>query len=168
MDINGLKENVESWWSNVAEGWRQLRHSASGALTRFKPSDQTNLPESSTIDDDTWLSGLSWSMLGVDLLEDDRRLVARLEIPGIDKDDLKIEVVDDALVISGEKRFEHDSSDGRWRTIQCAYGAFRRVVPLPAPVRADQAKASYRNGVLRVELPKIEPGPARSVTISVQ
>ncbi len=90
------------------------------------------------------------------------------EIPGLDKDDFKIEVVDDALVVSGEKRFERDSSDGRWRTIQCAYGAFRRVVPLPAPVRADQAKASYRNGVLRVELPKVEPGPVRSVTIDVQ
>ncbi len=164
MDINNLKENVESWWSNVSEGWRQLRRSASGALTRFKPGDTTNLPESSSIDDDLWVPGLSWSMLGVDLLEDDRRLVARLEIPGLDKDDFKI----DALVVSGEKRFERDSSDGRWRTIQCAYGAFRRVVPLPAPVRADQAKASYRNGVLRVELPKVEPGPARSVTIDVQ
>lgn len=168
MDINNLKENVESWWSNVAEGWQQLRRSASGALTRFKPGHTTNLPEVSSIDDKLWLPGQSWSMLGVDLLEDSGRLVARLEIPGLDKDDFKIEVLDDALIVSGEKRFERDSSDGRWRTIQCAYGAFRRVVPLPARVRAEQAKASYRNGVLRVELPKVEPGPARSVNIDVQ
>ena len=112
--------------------------------------------------------GWTWDRRGGDRVEGSGGLVERLEIPGLDKDDFKIEVLDDALIVSGEKRFERDSSDGRWRTIQCAYGAFRRVVPLPARVRAEQAKASYRNGVLRVELPKVEPGPARSVNIDVQ
>jgi HSP20 family protein len=89
-------------------------------------------------------------------------------MPGLYQDDFQIVVGDDARVVSGEKRCERDSSDGRWRTIQCAYGAFRRVGPLPALAWADQAKAGYRNGVLRVELPKVEPGPVHSVTIDVQ
>lgn len=54
----------------------------------------------------------------------------------------------------GEKKFERESSEGRWRVLQCAYGSFHRSVPLPAAVQPDAAKASYRNGVLRVEMPK--------------
>jgi HSP20 family protein len=85
----------------------------------------------------------------------------------MDKQDIGIELVDDALVVSGEKRFRREDTQGRWRVLQCAYGSFRRVVPLPASVRADQAKASYKDGVLRVDLPKAEPGRPKPVTISV-
>jgi HSP20 family protein len=74
----------------------------------------------------------------------------------MNKEDLDIEVQDDALVVRGEKRFERENTDGRYRVMQCAYGNFRRVVPLPVPVLSDRAKAGYRNGVLRVELPKVE------------
>jgi HSP20 family protein len=76
-------------------------------------------------------------------------------------------VVGDALVVRGEKRFEREESEGRWRVLQCAYGSFRRVVPLPAPVLADRAKASYRNGVLKIELPKAAPGKPQTLAIKV-
>ena len=52
--------------------------------------------------------------------------------------------------------------------MQCAYGSFRRVVPLSSPVLADKASASYKNGVLRIELPKAAPGTSKSVTIRVK
>jgi HSP20 family protein len=51
--------------------------------------------------------------------------------------------------------------------VQCAYGTFERVVPLPAPVLADQANASYENGVLKIDLPKAHPGKAKRVEIKV-
>jgi HSP20 family protein len=70
-------------------------------------------------------------------------------------------------VVSGEKRFEREDSAGRYRVLQCAYGSFRRVVALPAPVLADKAKASYKNGVLRVELPKAESAKSHRLTIKV-
>jgi HSP20 family protein len=106
-------------------------------------------------------------MLGGDVFEDDQRLVVRLEVPGMEKEDLDIEVQDDALVISGEKRFQKERSEGRWRVIQCAYGHFRRVVPLPVAVKADAARASYRNGVLKVELPKQEESRPQGVSIRI-
>ena len=107
-------------------------------------------------------------MLGGDLFEDKDRLVVRLETPGMSKEDINIEIHDDALVISGEKRFERENSQGRWRVMQCAYGSFRRVVPLPTAVKTDEARASYKNGILRVELPKATPGKPRGVTIKVE
>lgn len=168
MKFDTLKENLGSFWDNVAEGWRHLWQSAAGALTRFRPGEKTNLPAPAVVDDAAWLPSLGWAMLGGDVFEDDRRLVVRLEVPGMDKQDIEIAIQNDALVVKGEKRFEQESTEGRWRVMQCAYGSFRRVVPLPVPVKAEEAHARYKNGVLRVELPKVEPGKPESVTISVE
>lgn len=168
MKLESLKESVGSLWDNLADGWRQMIQSAAGALTRFRAGEQTNLPAQVEVDDVSWLPNRGWALLGGDVFEDDRRLVVRLEVPGMEKEDIGIEVLDDALVVSGEKRFAREETEGRWRVMQCAYGSFRRVVPLPVPVKAEEARAAYKNGVLRVELPKAEPGRPRSVTIRVE
>lgn len=168
MKLENVKENFSSFWDNIAEGWRHLWESAGSALTSFKPGANTNLPAAADVDDDLYLPGRGWAMLGGDLFEDKDRLVVRLETPGMSKEDINIEIHDDALVISGEKRFERENSQGRWRVMQCAYGSFRRVVPLPTAVKTDEARASYKNGVLRVELPKAMPGKPKGVTIKVQ
>jgi HSP20 family protein len=167
MKLESVKEGVESLWDNLAEGWRHLTRSAAGALTRFKPGDTTSLPGEGDIDDPSWLPSRGWAMLGGDVFEDDTRLVVRLEVPGMDKEDLEIEIRGDVLIVFGEKRFSHESTEGRWRVLQCAYGSFHREVPLTAPVLAEQARATYTNGVLRVELPKAAPGRPASTTIKV-
>lgn len=123
------------------------------------------LPAKSEVDDDCYFASDRWSMLGGEVFEDDKRLVVRLEVPGMVKDDFDLQVLEDALVVRGEKRFE--SSEGRWRVLQCAYGSFRRVVPLPTAVLADQARASYRNGALKIELPKAVPSSPKPRTIKV-
>jgi len=168
MSLESFKESVGSIWDNLADGWKHLTQSASGALTRFRPGNDTALPHKTDVDDVFYLPSRSWSMLGGDVFEDDKRLVVRLEVPGMEKEDMTIEVRDDALTISGEKRFEREDTEGRWRVMQCAYGRFHRVVPLNVPVLADQAAATYKNGVLRVELPKAAPGTPKSVTIPVK
>ena len=168
MKLEDIKESVGSLWDSVADGWRQLRQSAANALTHFKPGEGSRLPDNSEIDDPLYLPTRGWSMLTGEVFEDDRRLVVRIEAPGLDKEDMTVEVQDNTLVLSGEKRFERESGDGRWRVMQCAYGSFRRVVPLAVPVQADQARASYRNGILRVELPKATPGAPKSVAIQVE
>ncbi len=167
MRLEEIKEGFGNLFDSVAEGWRHLRESAASALTRFKPGLQTQLPAREEIDDPLYLPARGWSMLGGEVFEDDKRLVVRLEMPGMEKQDMAIDVRDDALVVSGEKRFERESSEGRWRVMQCAYGSFRRVVPLAVPVDADQARATYRNGVLRIDLPKAAPGKPKSITIKL-
>lgn len=167
MKFEGIKEGLSSFWDSVAEGWQHLRRSASGAITGFKPSTQTNLPAKTDIDDAFYMPSMGWSMLGGDLFEDDKRVVVRIEVPGMDKNNLDIEVEGDVLIVRGEKRFERENSEGRYRVLQCAYGSFRRVVPLPVPVVADKAQASYKNGVLRVELPKAEQQKPKRLTVKV-
>jgi len=168
MKLEQLKEGVSGLLEQMAEGWRHLVQTASGALTRFKPGEKTQLPATAEVDDGSWLPSRGWAMLGGDLFEDESKLVVRLEVPGLDKADLDVEIGADALVVSGEKRFEQEKTQGRWRVMQCAYGSFRRVVPLPVAVKADEARATYKNGVLRVELPKAEPGKPKSVRIEVK
>lgn len=167
MKLGHLRQ-ISSLWDNVAEGWRHLWESARGALTRFKPGEKTNLPKPEEVEDESFLPSLGWAMLGGEVFEDDQRIVVRLEVPGMEKSDLDIQVEDDQLVVAGEKRFERESTEGRWHTLQCAYGSFRRVIPLPAPVKSEEARASYRNGVLRVELPKREPGARKTRSIPVE
>jgi HSP20 family protein len=126
MKLDTLKENLGSFWDNMAEGWRHLRQSAAEALTRFNPGEKTNMPARAEVDDDAYLPTMGWSMLGGDMFEDDKRLVIRLEVPGMEKEDLDIQIHDDSLLVTGEKRFERESSEGRWRVMQRAYGSFRQ------------------------------------------
>lgn len=152
---------------SAISGWCSPSRCSSPALTRFKPNEQTALPERAQIDDPLHFPGQSWSMLGGDVYEDELRLVVRIEAPGMEKDDFAIEISGDTLVVRGEKRFEREATEGRWRVLQCAYGTFQRTVPLPASVRGDEAKAAYRNGVLKIELPKVQPSQPASVNIKV-
>jgi len=167
MKKDDIKNGFGSLWDTVTEGWSRLRESASTALTRFKPDARSNLPARQDIDDGGYLPSHAWAMIGGDVFEDDKRLVVRLEVPGMEKKDFEIEVSGDQLVVRGEKRFERESTEGRWRVLQCAYGAFHRAVALPVPVKGDQARASYVNGVLKVELPKAEPGQPRAISVRV-
>lgn len=168
MRMSDIREGFSTVWESLADGWRRVRESAAGALTRFTPGAKSTLPERAEVDDAFYLPTQGWSMLGGDVFEDDERIVVRLEVPGMDKRDFDIEVRDDALVVSGEKRFEREASDGRYRMLQCAYGSFRRVVPLPERVHPDKASARYKDGVLRVELKKAEPGRPKRVTVKVE
>ncbi len=167
MRLDDIKQGFTSFIDSMTEGWQHLQQSASSALTRFRPGEKTNLPAKADIDDMFYFPSVGWSMLGGDVFEDDKHLVVRLEIPGMDKSDLTIEVHDNALVVSGEKRFERELTEGRYRSLQCAYGTFRRLVPLPVEVIAERALATYKNGVLRVELPKAAATQPRKFTVKV-
>lgn len=167
MKLDEIREGLSSFWETVADGWSHLRQAASSALTRFKPDVQTQLPDKSRIDDMFYIPSGTWSMLGGNVFEDETRIVVQLEVPGLDKNDLVIEVQGDNLVVRGEKRFQREDSEGRYRVLQCAYGSFRRVVHLPAAVISEQARASYLNGIVRVEMPKAEVGPVRSFEVRI-
>jgi HSP20 family protein len=168
MKLDDIRSGVGALWDSMTEGWDRLRQTTAGALTRYRPAaDKGGMPSPDEVDDATYLPSASWAMLGGDVFEDDHRVVVRLEAPGMNKGDFDIQVQGDALVVRGEKRFERESTEGRWRVLQCAYGSFQRTVPLPIAVRGDEATASYRNGVLKIDLPKATPTTPRAVSIKV-
>jgi HSP20 family protein len=167
MNLTSLKEGIGSVWDSVSDGWRRLRDSSASALTLFKPSERNDLPAADAVDDAHYLPSAGWAMLAGNVFEDEKNVIVWLEIPGMEKDHFDIEVRDDHLTVSGEKRFERERSDGRYRSFECAYGRFRRSIALPAGVDADQAKATYRNGILKIVMPKRTPARPKESRIRI-
>lgn len=155
------KRGFEQALDALAGEWRQWRSRAAGALTRFWPTAKSEPPAESVAD----VLPMDWAVLAVDVFDDDERVVVRLEAPGMRKEDFRIEVRDDVLWVEGEKRFEREATQGRYRVMQCAYGRFQRAIGLPVAVRGDRARATYRDGVLRIELPKAENALVRRIPV---
>jgi len=158
--LQQVKEGLNEALDSVMDGWRRLYHQAAGAITRFKPdlqkSSSTEIAERS----------LNWGILACEVFDDGSQIVVRLEAPGMSEDDFDLQVIDDYLVVKGEKQMESESTRGGYHITECAYGSFERAVPLPGPVEADKATAGYKRGVLRVELPKSSSHKRRRTTVN--
>lgn len=161
--LTELKHGLEETWHALGEGWRQVLERTSGALTRFTPTTKSK----QSTEPATYAESPSanWALLAGDLFEDADKFIVRLEVPGLDKQHLDIEVRSDVLIVRGEKRLEQESASGQYRIRQCAFGSFHRSIPLPVPVLSDKAEAIYRNGVLRIELPKAEHARGRRIEV---
>ena len=104
----------------------------------------------------------------VDISETDDTLLIRAEIPGLEKSDIKIEVEDNTLMLSGERKFEGDESDETYRSVERAHGKFFRSINLSENVNVEEIKATYRNGILEVRLPKAEESLPREIPVEMQ
>jgi HSP20 family protein len=94
-----------------------------------------------------------WKPLA-DIKETDKDIIMHLELPGIKKEDINIELKDGVLNVSGERRHERKEENERWHRKERSYGSFRRSVVLPEGVTENDIKASYNDGVLEVSFPK--------------
>lgn len=91
----------------------------------------------------------------VDIAEHENAYEITVEVPGIKEDDVQLSLENQSLVISGEKRSEHESrDDGKVHFVERRYGRFQRVLALPEDARAEDAKAKFRDGVLKITLPR--------------
>jgi len=93
----------------------------------------------------------------VDVLEREGQFVVRADLPGLSKEDIKVEVSDDLLTIQGERKQEKKEEREGYSYSECSYGSFYRSIPLPEGAEASKATADFRKGVLEITL----PAPAR-------
>ena len=114
--------------------------------------------------DDALASG-TWAP-AVDVAEDAANIHVKVEVPGMDEKDLKIIYEDGLLTVSGERQFEK-SDDRNYHRIERSYGSFVRTFSLPRSIDATKIAASYRNGVLEIEIPKREEAKPRQIQINV-
>jgi HSP20 family protein len=96
--------------------------------------------------------GATW-LPEIDVFEKDNRLVARIDLPGMKKDDVKVEVADGHLAISGERKSEAEEKKDDFYRCERQYGSFYRAVPLPEGVKLEDVKATFSDGVLEVSVP---------------
>jgi HSP20 family protein len=103
----------------------------------------------------------------MDLVETDEHFVLRADLPGVDENDVKVELEDNVLTISGERRHEQEVRNGGYYRIERASGGFGRTLTLPEGVDADGVQASFDKGVLEVRIPRPAERKPRRVAISV-
>jgi HSP20 family protein len=104
----------------------------------------------------------------LDVSETKDNFVVKAEVPGIDAKDIDISLTGDVLTIKGEKKQEREEKEEDYHLVERSYGTFSRSIRLPAEVESTKIKASYKNGILRVTLPKSEKVKAKEVRIKVE
>jgi HSP20 family protein len=102
----------------------------------------------------------------VDVTEADGSLVVTAELPGMKKEDVEVDLTDGVLTIRGEKKEESERKDGGVHVTERSYGAFRRAFTLPGPVDEAQVQAEFKDGVLRVTLPRTQMPEGKKITIT--
>ncbi|RMD46834.1 MAG: Hsp20/alpha crystallin family protein [Aquificota bacterium] len=90
----------------------------------------------------------------VDVYEKDDKLIVEAEIPGAKKEDIEVKIKDNAIVVKGEVKKEEEKKEENYYRSERFYGKFERVIPLPVEVKAEEAKATFEDGILKLEIPK--------------
>ncbi|HAD82985.1 MAG: hypothetical protein A2509_10295 [Candidatus Edwardsbacteria bacterium RIFOXYD12_FULL_50_11] len=104
----------------------------------------------------------------MDIEETQDDIIVKAEIPGMTKEDVKIQVTGDIITISGERKREEENRDKTYHRIERSYGQFQRMITLPGEVQSAKAKASYENGVLTIKLPKSEEVKPKEISIDIK
>ncbi len=103
----------------------------------------------------------------LDVQEDKDKFTVNLELPGLKREDISVQIEDGSLVVSGERKEETVSEGTEVHRRERYYGKFSRALTLPVAVAADQVKANYKDGVLSISLPKAEEAKPKSIDVSV-
>ena len=103
----------------------------------------------------------------LDLSETDNELVVKCEVPGLEPKDIDISLSNGMLTIKGEKKQEREEKKADYHLVERSYGSFTRSIQLPKEVQSDKISASYKNGILKINLPKSEEAKKKEIKIKV-
>ncbi|MEW6544884.1 MAG: Hsp20/alpha crystallin family protein [Nitrospirota bacterium] len=112
------------------------------------------------------LTVAEWAPL-VDISEDEKEYLIKAELPEVKKEEVKVTVQDDVLTISGERKYEKEEKGKKYHRVERAYGSFARSFTLPEDADATKVSAEFKDGVLKVHLPKSEKAKPKSVEVKV-
>jgi len=109
----------------------------------------------------------SWSP-AVDIYETDSEIMVQAELPGIDRKDIALQLENNVLTLKGDRRFEKETNQENYHRIERSYGGFSRAFTIPTIVDEDKIRADYRDGILKIALPKKEQVKAKQIKIGEQ
>ncbi len=112
----------------------------------------------------SWFEGAMWAP-AVDLIDQKDKIVAKVELPGVEKKDVKISLTDNSLTIQGEIKKEEETKKEDYYYRERAYGNYSRTITLPAEVDKDKIIAKFNNGILEITLPKKPEVQPKEITI---
>ena len=111
--------------------------------------------------------GISW-MPAIDLRETEDAFVVEADLPGLEKDDIEISVLDNVLTIKGETKMEEEVKEEAYHRMERVRGKFQRSISMPSSIDQGKVKASFKNGVLQMTLPKHEEAKPKQIKVDVE
>ena len=111
------------------------------------------------------LASGGWSP-SVDIYETESEIVLEAELPGMNREDFEVSIENNVITLKGERNFEKKDEGDNYHRVERAYGSFSRSFSLPRSVSADSTSADFKNGILRVALPKKEEAKARKIQVT--
>lgn len=104
----------------------------------------------------------------LDIAESDERYTITVEVPGVEQDDINVDIRDNVLTISGEKKADSEEKNDKYHWVERSYGSFRRSLTLPENANADRVDAKFNNGVLNIEIEKkeVEESSVKKISIN--
>jgi HSP20 family protein len=106
----------------------------------------------------------AWSP-SVDIFENDNEVVIKAELPGMNAKDIEVKLENSVLMLKGERHFEKETKEENYHRVEREYGTFSRSFSLPVPVDADKVNAEYKDGVLKIVLPKKEERKPKPIKV---
>jgi len=113
---------------------------------------------------DSRLSMRDWNPR-VDIYDNDENIVIKAELPGIDRKDIVIDVKDGVLTLKGERSFDNEIKEEKYYCRERTFGKFERVFRLPAKVDPEKISADYKDGILKIDIPKPEEQQPKQITV---
>jgi HSP20 family protein len=107
-----------------------------------------------------------WAPL-VDITEDDKEYLIKAELPEVKKEDVKLAVHNDVLTITGERKYEKEETNKKYHRVERSYGSFTRSFALPEDADEGKVAADFKDGVLKVHLPKSEKAKPKSIEVKI-
>jgi HSP20 family protein len=102
-----------------------------------------------------------------DMWETKDDLYVTFEVPGVREKEISVSITGDVLTVKGERKWDKELKDENYHRLERVYGKFERAIPLPVPVQADRVKATYREGVLEIKLPKADEVKSKEIKIDI-
>jgi HSP20 family protein len=113
---------------------------------------------------DTAMSTTSWNP-SVDIFENENEVVVKAELPGMDPKSIDVRLENNVLTLKGERHFEKEAKEENYHRVEREYGSFSRAFSLPMAVREDRITAEYKDGVLKILLPKKEEMKPKTIKV---
>jgi len=104
----------------------------------------------------------------VDVYQTDNDVIIKAEIPGVSKEDLNVYVDENSIRLSGQAKKGNEYKDENVYRTERFYGSFSRTIPLPVEIKSERAKAEYKDGILSITVPKVEPSKSKGKRINIQ
>src|SRR5207247_6706621 len=114
---------------------------------------------------ETPVSTMAWNP-SVDIFENDNEVVIKAELPGMNAKDIEVKLENNVLMLKGERRFEKETKEENYHRVEREYGTFSRSFALPSAVNGDKVTAEYKDGVLKIVLPKNEETKPKPIKIA--